>query len=251
MRLAGRRILITGSASGIGEAIAQRFVAEGARVGMLDRNASLLAEAARPLGEAATSAVVDVADETAVRRAVDAVASTLGGLDGVVNAAGIDLLKPFGEMASAEWSAVLTVNLNGPFHICRAALAHLRAAGPGGTIVNIASGAGLRPLEHRTAYCASKAGLVMFTKALAMDLSADAIRANVICPGIIDTPLFRTSFATAPDPEAELARIIDRYVIKRAGAPDDIAAAALFLSSSESSYVTGSALAVDGGRTFH
>ena len=251
MRLDRRRILVTGSASGIGQAIARLFVEEGARVGLVDRNESLLADAAFALGDAATSAAVDVSDEASVKRAVDEIAKSLGGLDGVVNSAGIDLLKPFGETEFSEWSAVMAVNLNGPFHVCRAALPHLRAAGPGGTIVNIASGAGLRPLEYRTAYCASKAGLVMFTKALSMDLSADGIRANVICPGIIQTPLFRTSFENAPDPEAELARIIDRYVIKRVGTPEDIASAALFLSSPESSYVTGSAVAVDGGRTFH
>ena len=250
MRLSGRRVLVTGAGSGIGLAIAVRFLQEGARVGLVDRNEAALERAVKDL-PAATSAVADVSDDVTVQTAVETIAASLGGLDGVVNCAGIDLLKPFGEMSAADWSRILAVNLNGPFHVCSAALPHMRRAGVPGTIVNISSGAGLRPLADRTAYCASKAGLVMFTKALAMDLSADNIRANVICPGIIETPLFRASFENAPDPQAELARIVDRYVIKRVGQPDDIASAALFLTSAESSYMTGTAMAVDGGRTFH
>jgi NAD(P)-dependent dehydrogenase (short-subunit alcohol dehydrogenase family) len=145
---------------------------------------------------------------------------------------------------------VLAVNLTGPCLVCQAALPALRAAGRG-TIVNIASAAALRPLGQRTAYCAAKAGLVMFGKALAMDLAPYDIRVNSVCPGIIDTPLFRASFEGAENPVEELARILDRYVIKRAGQPDDIAEAALYLTSDASAFVTGSSLAVDGGRSFH
>jgi NAD(P)-dependent dehydrogenase (short-subunit alcohol dehydrogenase family) len=116
---------------------------------------------------------------------------------------------------------------------------------------NIASAAGLRPLEHRTAYCAAKAGLVMFSKTLAVDLAPDNIRVNVICPGITNTPQFRSEYENAPDPQAELAGIMSLYLIKRIADPSEIAAAALFLTSAESSYVTGAALAVDGGRSFH
>jgi NAD(P)-dependent dehydrogenase (short-subunit alcohol dehydrogenase family) len=247
-RLQGRRIVVTGAASGIGLATALLFRDEGARVAMFDRDADRLKqEAARLKLE---SFVVDVTDEAAVARAVDAAAGALGGLDGVVNSAGIDLLKPFAEMTAVEWRRIMSVDLDGPFFVCHAALRHLRDAGQG-TIVNVASGAALRPLEHRTAYCSAKAALVMFSKTLAVDLADDNVRVNAICPGIIDTPLFRTSFETAPDPDAELQRIIDRYVIKRAGRPEDIASAALFLSCSESAYMTGSAIAVDGGRTFH
>jgi NAD(P)-dependent dehydrogenase (short-subunit alcohol dehydrogenase family) len=251
LKLQGRRIIITGAGSGIGKAIAARFLKEGARVGLIDFNPSTLRQAADDLGAGVATATADVSDEAAVKIAVDRLAEALGGLDGVVNSAGIDLLRPFADMPSSEWSKVMAVNLNGPFHICQAALPHMRKAGKNGTIVNIASAAGLRPLDHRTAYCASKAGLVMFTKALAMDLSADDIRVNVICPGIIESPLFRASYENAPDPQAELAKIIDRYVIKRVGRPEDIADAAVFLSCAESSYVTGTALAVDGGRSFH
>jgi NAD(P)-dependent dehydrogenase (short-subunit alcohol dehydrogenase family) len=246
-RLDGRRVLVTGAASGIGLAIARLFCEEGARVAMLDRDAAGLATA----GVAdAHSEVVDVADRAAVACAVAAAATALGGLDGVVNSAGIDLVRPFAEMSNAEWDRVYAVDLGGPVSVCRAALPHLKTAGAG-TIVNIASAAALRPLEQRTAYCSAKAALVMFGKTLAVDLAADNIRVNAICPGIIETPLFRLSYESAPDPEAELRKIVDRYVIRRPGLPEEIAYAALYLTSAESGYTTGIALAVDGGRTFH
>lgn len=248
MRIKGRRILVTGAASGIGRAIAAMFIVEGAAVAMLDRDAGRLETEAAKLG--APSVVCDVSDEAAVNVAVRAAAAALGGLDGVINSAGIDLMRPFGEMTSADWRRIMAVDLDGPFFVCAAALPELRRAGSA-TIVNIASGAALRPLENRTAYCSAKAALVMFSKTLAVDLAPDHIRVNAICPGIIDTPLFRSSFEQAENPEAELAKIMDRYLIKSAGQPDDIAAAALFLTSAESAYMTGSAIAVDGGRTFH
>jgi NAD(P)-dependent dehydrogenase (short-subunit alcohol dehydrogenase family) len=252
LRLAGRRILVTGAASGIGRATAALFRAEGAAVAMLDRNAALLDEAARALptdGPEVVAVPADVSDDRAVADAVARAAETLGGIDGLVGAAGIDLVRPFDAMTAPEWRQVLDVNLTGAFAVTAAVLPHLRAAGQG-TVVQIASGAALRPLAARTAYCASKAGLVMFAKTLAVDLAPE-IRVNAICPGIIDTPLFRQSFEAAPDPDAELGRILDRYLIRRPGRPEDIAYAALYLSSAESAHVTGSSLAVDGGRTFH
>jgi NAD(P)-dependent dehydrogenase (short-subunit alcohol dehydrogenase family) len=129
-------------------------------------------------------------------------------------------------------------------------LPYLKAGG-GGTIVAIASAAALRPLEQRTAYCSAKAALVMLAKTLAMEVAADGIRVNAICPGIIETPLFRSSYEGAADPEAEKRRILERYVIKRVGRPEEVAQAALYLTGAESGYTTGSALAVDGGRSFH
>jgi NAD(P)-dependent dehydrogenase (short-subunit alcohol dehydrogenase family) len=121
----------------------------------------------------------------------------------------------------------------------------------GGTIVLIASGAGLRPLPRRTAYCAAKGGLVMLARALALDLAEQKIRVNALCPGPVDTPMFRATWENEPNAQATLAKALERYAIKRVAAADEIAAAALFLTSSASSFVTGIALAVDGGRTFH
>ena len=252
--LAGRRVLISGAASGIGRATAALFRVEGAAVALLDRDGAGLAATARDLaadeGPAVAELLADVADGPAVARAVEEGAAEIGGLDGVVAAAGIDCLKPFAEMTHEDWETTLAVNLTGAFHLCHAALPYLRAAGRG-TIVQIASGAALRPLPARTAYCAAKAGQVMFAKALAVDLAPQEIRVNAICPGIIDTPLFRRSYETAEDPGAELERILDRYLIRRVGRAEDIAQAALYLTSEESAHVTGASLAVDGGRSFH
>lgn len=250
MRFGGRKILITGAASGIGLEVARKLAEEGAALGLLDINEEKLRDCGVDSAAGTHFCAVDVTSEEAVASAVDQIAAQLGGIDGVINCAGVDFIGSLAETTSAIWTRVMATNLNGPFHVCRAALPHLQKA-KGATIVNVASAAGLRPLEHRTAYCASKAALVMFTKTLAAELSADEIRANVVCPGIVETPLFRDSFQRAKDPEAELKRIIDRYVIKRAGRPEEIASAVMYLSSHESSYVTGSALAVDGGRSFH
>ncbi len=254
LRLEGRRFLVSGAASGIGRATAALFQAEGAGVALLDRDEALLAETGEELGAGEGGRIVtltaDLTEHSEVAAAVEEASDSLGGLDGLVGAAGIDLLKPFEEMGIAEWRQVLDTNLTGAFSLTSAAVPHLRAAG-GGTIVQVASGAALRPLAARTAYCAAKAGLVMFAKALAIDLAPFEIRVNALCPGIIETPLFRQSLEGAEDREAELERILDRYLIRRIGKPEDIAKAALYLSSADSAMVTGTALAVDGGRSFH
>lgn len=241
MRLAGRRILVTGAASGIGRAIGSRFAEEGAQVALLDRV---------PIAGAAIAIQCDLLDQAGIAPAVADAAARMGGLDGVVNCAGADLMQSLEDMSPAAWQRIIDVNLTAPMLVCRAALPAMKAAGCG-TIIAVASGAALRPLPNRTAYCAAKAGVVMFCKSLSIELSPSNIRVNAICPGIIDTPMWRASWEGAQDPEAELAMILDRYVIKRVGQPREIADAALFLTSDESSYMTGTAIAVDGGRTFH
>lgn len=249
--LAGRRILITGAAKGIGLATAERFVREGARVAALDRDETALAALATRFERGRLHpATADVADPASVVAVVETCAAALGGLDGVVNAAGIDLIADIEAMALADWSRIIAVNLTGPMLVMQAAYPHLRAAG-GGTIVNVSSGAGLSPLKHRTAYCASKAGLQMASKALAMEAADFGIRVNTVCPGAVETDLFRTSIDGAPDPVAAYEAVRARYALQRIAAPDEIAAAILWLTSAESSYVTGTAIAVDGGRTFH
>jgi NAD(P)-dependent dehydrogenase (short-subunit alcohol dehydrogenase family) len=249
--LAGRRILITGAARGIGRAGVQRFIAEGARVAALDRDEAALTALAAQIDPALLHAVTaDVTDPVSVTAAVAIGAGALGGLDGLVNAAGIDLVADIEAMTLADWNRVIAVNLTGPMLVMQAAFPHLKAAG-GGTIVNVSSGAGLAPLQHRTAYCASKAGLQMAGKALAMEAAAFGIRVNTVCPGAVETDLFRSSIDTAPDPQAAYEAVRARYALQRIAAPDEIAAAILWLTSTESSYVTGTAIAVDGGRTFH
>jgi NAD(P)-dependent dehydrogenase (short-subunit alcohol dehydrogenase family) len=236
-RLHQRRILITGAASGIGRRTALLFAAEGAALTLLDRNLEGLAELARETRGLAVGA--DVTDEASVAHAVERGAAAMGGIDGVVNAAGIVIRGPVLEIGVAEWRRVIDVNLTGIYIVVRCVLPWLAKA-TGATIVNIASGQGLLPNRPgMTAYAASKGGAVTLTRALAAEL-APAIRVNSICPGMVDTPM------TADGP-----RDVTPYALRRIAEPLEIAHAILFLAGAESSFVTGAALAVDGGRTFH
>ncbi len=243
-------MLVTGGASGIGLATARRFVAEGARVALLDMNAAGLDAAVRELGDAAVAIPADVTDEASVKAAVASAVASLQGLDGLVNAAGTSRWVAFADMTLAEWRRVLSLNLDGPFIVCHAALGALKAAGKA-TIVNIASGSGLAPRQNFSHYCASKGGLVLFTKSIAMDLAADHIRVNAVCPGIVMTPLVERNLATFPDRDAAIQRYISRNLMHRFGTSEEVADAVLFLSCDESSFVTGSALSLDGGSVFH
>jgi NAD(P)-dependent dehydrogenase (short-subunit alcohol dehydrogenase family) len=246
-RLKGRRILVSGAAGGIGRACVEAFLAEGAAVAMLDRDRGRLEQAKAELSARGTLVLVDldITDEAAVVAGVSRAAQGLGGLDGVVNSAGIDRVEPFAETDWAAWDRIMAVNLTGAMRVCQAALKPMRASGRG-AIVNIASAAGLRPLPDRVAYCASKAGLIMATKVLALDLAKDGIRANTVCPGATDTELFRQYLGGMT-----LAEVNARYALNRIGAASEIAAAVLFLLSDDAAFATGSALAVDGGRVFH
>ncbi len=246
--LAGRKVLITGAAKGIGRAVAERVLAEKGAVAALDRDASGLRDMREGLGAAEHlhCQVIDVSDRAAVGKAMGDLGATLGGLDLVVNSAGIDLYQDFEDMAGDAWQAVIDVNLTGAIAVCQAAVPLLKQSG-GGAIVNVASAAGLLPIAKRVAYCASKAGLVMATKAMAMDLARHGIRANAVCPGAVDTELFRGALG------GELTResVEARYALGRVASVEEIVGAILFLGSDEASYITGAALAVDGGRSFH
>ncbi|SCK24960.1 NADP-dependent 3-hydroxy acid dehydrogenase YdfG [Variovorax sp. HW608] len=246
----GRAFFVTGGASGIGLAVARLALQRGAKVCVVDRDGDALMRAAQALGSDAQAVACDVADAARVNEAVALAAARLGRLDAVVNAAGVDHLTPLDRIADEDWARTLAVNLTGPMLVCRAAVPHLRRAG-GGTIVNVASAAGLVPLPGRSAYCATKAGVIMFGKALAMELAADGIRVNAVCPGAVDTPLLRTSYEDADDASAALEAIRQRYALRRVARPEELAEAVLYLSSPASSYVTGTAHAVDGGRSFH
>ena len=236
-RLQQRRVLITGAASGIGRRTALLFTAEGAALTLLDRSVEGLAEVARETRGLAVGA--DVTDEASVAHAVKQGAAAMGGIDGVVNAAGIVIRGPVLEVGVADWRRVIDVNLTGIYIVVRCCLPWLAKA-TGATIVNIASGQGLLPnTPEMTAYAASKGGVVNLTRALAAEL-APAIRVNSVCPGMVDTPM-----------TADGRRDVTPYALKRVANPLEIAHAILFLTGSESSFVTGAALAIDGGRTFH
>lgn len=245
-RLEGRRILVTGAAAGIGRAIARSFAEEGAQLALLDIDAAGLGREAAELG--AAPFVLDLARSEAVEPTVEQAVSALGGLDGVVNCAGIGMGRPIGEVDLALYARITAVNLTAPFLVCRAALPHIRTAG-GGTIVNIASGRGLLPnTPNNTVYAATKGGLIAFSKALAAE-AAPTVRVNAVCPGITDTAMASGLFAAYPDPSQ--APFVQQYALKRIADPAEIASAVLFLTSAESSFVTGTAMAVDGGRSFH
>lgn len=236
-RLHGRRIVVTGAASGIGRAVAQLFASEGASLALLDRNADGLVQTAqetrgRPIQ-------VDLTQEHAVDQAVDEAGVALGGIDGVVNAAGIMLVGRIEELPVEAWRRTLDVNLTGTYLVVRSCLRWMKKES-GATVVNIASAAGLLPnAPGLTAYAASKGAVVNLGRALAAEL-APAIRVNTVCPGMVDTPMAAGFHAN-----------VGNYALKRIAEPAEIAQAILFLTSTQSSYVTGTVLAVDGGRSFH
>ncbi|MDP3135277.1 MAG: SDR family NAD(P)-dependent oxidoreductase [Burkholderiaceae bacterium] len=244
MNFKGRRLLITGGASGVGMATAGLLASHGARVGLIDREPAVEAVAGELGGH---GYVADVTDEGAVRQAVSRFAAEVGGIDGLVHCAGIVLIKPTGEITLAEWKRVIDVNLTGTFVVCQAVLPWLRRA-ERATIVNVASAQALMPTANANAYAASKAGVVMFSKSLAAEL-APHIRVNTVCPGLIDTPMNKVTHGN--DDAATAARVLARYPLGRKADALEIAQAIAFLSSPASSYITCSALAVDGGRSFH
>jgi NAD(P)-dependent dehydrogenase (short-subunit alcohol dehydrogenase family) len=245
-RMAGRRALVTGAGSGIGRAVARLFHAEGAQVAALDLNGDAAAETAREVGGA--SFAVDVSNPEQVAAAVQGAAEALGGIDAVVNCAGIVAVKSLEETDPAGWQRMIGVNMTGPFLVCRAALPWLRQAPGRATIVNISSAQALRPMGASAGYAASKAGVLVLTKALASEL-APGIRANVVAPGIVDTPM-SAGARQAAGPDGKIPTLKD-YALGRMGQPEEIASAILFLSCAESSFVTGATLSVDGGRAFH
>jgi NAD(P)-dependent dehydrogenase (short-subunit alcohol dehydrogenase family) len=239
-RLAGRKIIITGGASGIGRATARLFRREGAAVAILDRSDNAAKAVADEIG--AVAIACDVSDPSSVSAAVNKAAEAMGGLDGVINAAGV------ADTTAEVFSRTVAVNLTGTFLVIQAAAPLIQKAGRG-TIVNIASGVGLMPTgPGSVAYVASKGGVVALTKSVAMELAPN-IRVNSVCPGAVETAMTAGYIRTpAGDPNPAITA---RYAMGRHAQPEELAAAILFLTSDESSFMTGIALPVDGGRTFH
>jgi NAD(P)-dependent dehydrogenase (short-subunit alcohol dehydrogenase family) len=236
-RLHGRRVIITGAASGIGRQTAAIFAAEGAELALLDRDAAGVARIAQELN--GLGLTVDITDESAVQAVISEAASRMRGIDGVVNAAGIMTVGPVIDTPAAQFRKLIDVNLTGTYIVIRACLPWL-TENASATVVNIASAQGLLPnAPGHTAYAASKGGVVNLSRALAAELAPN-VRVNTVCPGMVDTPMadgFRAN--------------VDNYALKRLANPDEIARAILFLTCQDSSYITGAALAVDGGRSFH
>jgi NAD(P)-dependent dehydrogenase (short-subunit alcohol dehydrogenase family) len=236
------RVLVTGAASGIGAATVARFLSDGARVAALDRDADRL-----PAVGATVSFTADVAIEDEVERAVEASAGALGGLDVVVNCAGVALLGTV-ESPLEDWERTFAVNVRGVFLVARAAIKHLRAAG-GGAIVNVASNLGLVATGGAVAYCASKGAVIQLTRAMAVDHASDGIRVNCVCPGPTDTPMVKGWLSHAPDPTSARASLEAIHLHARLIRPEEVADAIAFLASPQASSVLGASLAVDAGYT--
>jgi NAD(P)-dependent dehydrogenase (short-subunit alcohol dehydrogenase family) len=242
--LAGRVALVTGASSGIGAAAARALAAAGAAVALIARRREPLEALAAELGEdAALPLVADVAVSGQVDDAVAATIERFGRLDAVVNSAGVSVPASLADTDDATWNAVIDANLSGSFFVARAAAPHM---GEGGSIVNVGSELSQIGMEMYVAYCASKAGVIGLTKALAVEL-APAIRVNAVCPGPVDTPMLAAEFDLFGAEQA-LAETLARVPLGRLATAEEVAAAILYLTV-DAPYATGTALALDGGAT--
>jgi 2-keto-3-deoxy-L-fuconate dehydrogenase len=237
-RFTGKRALVTGAGSGIGEAVARGLHADGTDVLLADVRAESATAIASELGERATPVTLDVRDEQAVRRVT-------ADLDVLANVAGIGSTTTAPETALDTWEDVFAVNARGTFLCCKHAIPAMVARG-GGSIVNMGSVAGLVGLRNRAAYCASKGAVIALTRALAIDHVADGVRVNAVCPGTVDSPWVRR---LVDDVGESLDALRARQPMGRLGAPGEIAAAVLYLASDDAAFVTGTALVIDGGLT--
>ena len=247
--LDGKRVLISGGSSGIGLAAAARFLAEGSRVFLCGADpAGVEAAVARlePGGEVSGLAC-DVSVEADVAHLTQAAARTLGGVDVLVNNAGVARRDPFLAIAPADWDRVLAVNLRGMFLVAQAVSRQLVAQGDGGVIINMCSTNGIAGEEDYAHYNASKGGVLLLTKTMAVELGRHGIRVNALCPGYIQTPL-NDAIAGMLGDEFEADYVRDRIPLGRAGRPEDVAAAYAFLASDDAAFIHGSALVIDGGQ---
>jgi NAD(P)-dependent dehydrogenase (short-subunit alcohol dehydrogenase family) len=238
--LKGKRILVTGGAQGIGAAIAARFLTEGARLAVLDKNEAALNGAKSELPGLEAVLRADVSDPGAVAGAFLRLDDVWGGLDVLINNAGISLRHRFLEITEAEWRRVIDTNLSGVFYCAREA-ARRMAPASGGVILNMGSTNGIMGYHHYADYNASKAGVIELTRSMALEL-APTVRVNCVCPGFILTPMQEAEYT--PD----MLRAFEAKVpLGRLGRPEDVAALFAFLASDESAFITGQSFVIDGG----
>jgi meso-butanediol dehydrogenase / (S,S)-butanediol dehydrogenase / diacetyl reductase len=252
MDLKGKVALITGGGTGIGAAIAKRFVDEGAKVCIVGRRQNLLDEIASklPSGSVNTCAC-DVTSLDDARKAVDVTLRFNGKIDVLVNNAGIDPPGTIVDVDVETWRKVIDTNLTGPFLMMKASIPHMLKAG-GGSIINIASLAGLRCIPAMPAYCSSKGGLILLTQQAALDYGPARIRVNAVCPGAIRTHMLENAMQGLADTlKTDISNALSFMTkftpLKRAAVPDEITGICVFLASSESTFMTGAIIPVDGG----
>ena len=251
MRFEGKKALVTGASRGIGRATALAFAREGAAVALLgidDADGNEAAEACRALGADALWLHADLGVEAEVEAAVAQTISAWGGVDVLVNNAGIHLEGTVVDTPLEAWERVMRVNLTGAFLCAKHVLPSMLERG-GGSVVNVASEAGLVGIAGQTAYNVSKAALISLTQSMAVDFAAQNVRVNCVCPGTTLTPLVEQLVAAQGDPTAALAKWGSMRPANRLGKPEEIAEAILFLASDAVAYATGAVLAVDGGYT--
>ena len=246
-RLQGKIVLVTGAGSGIGRAVAVRLAEEGAEVVVTSRTEDHVRETCALVGGDALGLVLDLRDRASIEAAVERTVAEHGRLDVVVCVAGVDQPNepPVAETSDEEWDEVFAVNVRGVFQLCRAAVP---ALADGGSIVTVGSANGITPRPNAAAYCASKAALLMLTRALALELAPRRIRANCVCPGVVDSPLTDLFLGMAPDPAALRVEYAASNPLNRIADAREIANCVLFLASDEASFVTASAFVADGGQ---
>ena len=248
MDFTDKRVLITGSSRGIGFGIAEAFVEAGALVAINGKSSESVSNAMEKLANSdrLIPAPADIGTVSGCELAVKTAIDSFGGLDILVNSAGIGASRPIADCDEQMWDDHIDVNLKGLFFASRAAIPELRKFS--GNILNIASDAGLIGVPGLTVYCGSKGGVVNMTKAMALEIAPD-VRVNCICPGYVDTDMIRFSVKRKPDPEAAWQKMIDYAPLKRITTPAEIAFGVLYLTSQEAQFVTGVALPIDGGTT--
>jgi len=248
-RLADKICVITGGGSGIGQATALCFAAEGAKVVVADINPGAASETSRLIeknGAAALAVTVDVTQAASVQKMLHRAVEIFGRIDVLVNNAGLGFAATVEETDEADWDRLMAVNLKGVFLGCKYVVPIMRRQG-GGVIVNTASVLALVGVQDRAAYCASKGGVAALTRAVALDHVRDGIRVNCVAPGSVETPYWTDIFAKSNDVAALRKNLEQRHPMERLARPEEIAKAVLFLASDESSFCTGSTLVVDGG----